>query len=156
MSRTRSLGNMTASEMFPSGLPSTRTPRQVVASFLRIAEGVAHRWIESRKGVLLLQMAPYEPKSGEIYIYDRQRDMWYLLSFESSPDGFSVESFEQVYREYRLLSYVEQPGPLQNLLHRPAAHAVVESAVTESMEHDLEMAALMEFVNARHSVEIVA
>jgi hypothetical protein len=42
-----------------------------VASFLKIAEGMAHRWIETRKGVLLLQMAPYQPDSGEIYIYDR-------------------------------------------------------------------------------------
>ena len=114
----RSLGTLSASEMFPSGLPSTRTARQVVASFLKIAEGVAHRWIETRKGVLLLQMAPYQPDSGEIYIYDRLRDMWFLLSFEHKLDGFSVETFEKVYREYRLLAYVEQPGLLENLLER--------------------------------------
>jgi hypothetical protein len=45
---TRSLGRMFASEMFPSGLPCTRSPRQVVASFLKIAKGVAHRWLETR------------------------------------------------------------------------------------------------------------
>ena len=38
-------------------------PRQVVASFLKAAEGVAHRWIDTRKGTLLLQMAPYQPDS---------------------------------------------------------------------------------------------
>ena len=62
----RSLGKMSASELFRSGLPSTRTRRQVVASFLKAAEGFAHRWIDTRKGTLLLQMAPYQPASGQI------------------------------------------------------------------------------------------
>ena len=153
----RNLGTLSASEMFSSGLPSTRTARQVVASFLKIAEGVAHRWIETRKGVLLLQMAPYQPDSGEIYIYDRLRDMWFLLSFEHKLDGFSVESFEKVYREYRLLSYVEQPGLLQNLLERPVVAAPapvgVEMVAPEFAAHDMEMAALTESVSAGHSAE---
>jgi hypothetical protein len=153
----RSLGTLSASEMFPSGLPSTRAARQVVASFLKIAEGVAHRWIETRKGVLLLQMAPYQPDSGEIYIYDRLRDMWFLLSFEHKLDGFSVESFEKVYREYRLLAYIEQPGLSQNLLERPVVAApvpvAVEAIAAESFAHDLEMAALMESVSAGHFAE---
>ena len=153
----RSLGKLSASEMFSSGLPSTRTARQVVASFLKIAEGMAHRWIETRKGVLLLQMAPYQPDSGEIYIYDRLRDMWFLLSFEHPLDGFSVESFEVVYREYRLLAYVEQPGLLQNLLERPVVAApvpvAVEMVAPEFAAHDLEMTALMESVSAGHLAE---
>jgi hypothetical protein len=150
----RSLGRMFASEMFPSGLPCTRSPRQVVASFLKIAEGVAHRWLETRKGVLLLQMAPYQPESGEIYIYDRLRDMWYLLSFESPLDGFSVDSFEKVYKEYKLLAYVEQPGLLKNLVERPVesvpapAPVPVGELAPDDLAHDLEMAALIESVNA--------
>jgi hypothetical protein len=145
---------MFASEMFPSGLPCTRIPRQIVASFLKIAEGVAHRWLETRKGVLLLQMAPYQPDSGEIYIYDRLRDMWYLLSFESPLDGFSVESFEKVYKEYKLLAYVEQPGLLQNLVERPVesvpapVSVPVAEVAPDDLAHDLEMAALIESVNA--------
>ena len=150
----RSLGRIFASEMFPSGLPCTRSPRQIVASFLKIAEGVAHRWLETRKGVLLLQMAPYQPESGEIYIYDRLRDMWYLLSFESPLDGFSVESFEKVYKEYKLLAYVEQPGLLKNLVERPVesvpapAPVPVAEVAPDDLAHDLEMAALIESVNA--------
>ena len=150
----RSLGRMFASEMFPSGLPCTRSPRQVVASFLKIAEGVAHRWLETRKGVLLLQMAPYQPESGEIYIYDRLRDMWYLLNFESPLDGFSVESFERVYKEYKLLAYVEQPGLLQNMVERgmepvsvPTPVGVAQVAPND-LPHDLEMAALIEALHA--------
>jgi hypothetical protein len=152
--RARSLGRMFASEMFLSGLPCTRSPRQVVASFLKIAEGVAHRWLETRKGVLLLQMAPYQSESGEIYIYDRLRDMWYLLSFESPLEGFSVDSFERVYKEYKLLAYVEQPGLLQNLVERRAesvsASARVPAAqvAPDDLAHNLEMAALIESLNA--------
>jgi hypothetical protein len=150
----RSLGKMSASELFRSGLPSTRTRRQVVASFLKAAEGVAHRWIDTRKGTLLLQMAPYQPASGQIYIYDRQRDMWYMLDFEDARESFSTETFEQVYREYKLLAYVEQPGLLQNLLdHRNASVAVSVAApgvsiAAADLDHDLEMVAFMETMNA--------
>ncbi len=157
---TRSLGKMSAAEMFRSGLPSTRTPRQVVASFLKAAEGVAHRWIDTRKGVLLLQMAPYQPASGEIYIYDRQRDMWYLLEFEVPVTGFDVELFEYVYREYKLLSYVEQPGLLQGLLDRPQASAptpIAAPAIANAdSDHDEEMAALMASISRGHIDEQIA
>ena len=157
---TRILGKMSAAEMFRSGLPSTRTPRQVVASFLKAAEGVAHRWIDTRKGVLLLQMAPYQPASGEIYIYDRQRDMWYLLEFEVPVTGFDVELFEHAYREYKLLSYVEQPGLLQGLLdRRPAADMISVAAPTVmdvDSDHDEEMAALMASISTGHIDEQIA
>jgi hypothetical protein len=156
----RSLGKMSASELFRSGLPSTRTRRQVVASLLKAAEGVAHRWIDTRKGTLLLQMAPYQPASGQIYIYDRQRDMWYMLDFEDARESFSVETFEQVYREYKLLAYVEQPGLLQNLLdHRTASVAVSVAApgvTAAAAEIDVEMAALMETMNAGPFMDQVA
>jgi hypothetical protein len=137
----RSLGKMSASELFRSGLPSTRTRRQVVASFLKAAEGVAHRWIDTRKGTLLLQMAPYQPASGQIYIYDRQRDMWYMLDFEVARESFSLETFEQVYREYKLLAYVEQPGLLQNLLDRRSDSVAAPdvSIAAADLDHDLEM-----------------
>ena len=144
----RSLGKMSASELFRSGLPSTRTRRQVVASFLKAAEGVAHRWIDTRKGTLLLQMAPYQPASGQIYIYDRQRDMWYMLDFEDPRESFSVETFEQVYREYKLLAYVEQPGLLQNLLDRRSDSVAAPGVSIAAGEIDVEMAAFMETMNA--------
>jgi hypothetical protein len=153
----RSLGKMSASELFRSGLPSTRTRRQVVASFLKAAEGVAHRWIDTRKGTLLLQMAPYQPASGQIYIYDRQRDMWYLLEFEVPLSGFNVELFEHVYREYKLLAYVEQPGLLQNLLDRRTVSVAAPgvSIATADLD-DLEMASFIEAVNGGHFADQLA
>jgi hypothetical protein len=99
-------------------------------------------------------MAPYRPASGEIYIYDRQRDMWYMLDFEDARESFSVETFEKVYREYKLLAYVEQPGLLQNLLDRRSDSVAVSvaapgvSIAAADLDHDLEMAAFMETMNA--------
>ena len=66
----------------------------------------------------------------------------------SSVDGFNVELFEHVYREYKLLAYVEQPGLLQNLLDRRTASVAVSvaapgvSIAAADLEHDLEMASL--------------
>jgi hypothetical protein len=85
---------------------------------------------------------PYQPASGQIYIYDRQRDMWYMLDFEDARESFSTETFEQVYREYKLLAYVEQPGLLQNLLdHRSDSVAAPGVTIAAAdLDHDLEMA----------------
>lgn len=115
MNSTRSFGAMTATPLFASSLPAPRTPSAVVRSFLDVAEGFAHRWIDTRKGILLLQMTPYTTDTGSIYIYDRDRDFWYRLSFEQIDDTFTVESFEQAYAEYRLAAYVGQPGLLLKL-----------------------------------------
>lgn len=112
----RTLGRISAVRLFPSGLPSTRTSQQVVTSFLNATESVAHRWIESRKGILVLAMVPFDSASGAIYVYDRQRDMWYMLSFEEMDSLFTLELFKQIYKEYRLHEYMIQPGLVLNLL----------------------------------------
>jgi hypothetical protein len=117
----RSFGRITASALWTSGLPQTRTVREVVFTFLKVSEGVALRWYDSRKGIMLLVNAPYQPASGAVYIYDRQRDMWYALHFESIDCTFTVELFEQAYKEYKLLNYVIQPGLLLNLLEKKQA-----------------------------------
>jgi hypothetical protein len=81
-------------------------------TFLRIGEAIATRWIQTPKGVLLLQMVPDDPGSGAIYIFDVHREDWYLLSFEGCEDQFTSELFDQAFTEYKLFSYVEQPGML--------------------------------------------
>ena len=112
----RSLGTMTVSPLFPSDLPAPRSSAEVVSSFLVTSEGYAHRWLDARKGTLVLVMCPHDPASGSIYIYDRQRDFWFRLTFEAIDDTFTVESFEAAYKEYKLLSYIEQPGLLLNFI----------------------------------------
>ena len=55
---------------------------EIVTAFLGLGEAIATRWIETRKGVLLLQMVPDDGASGAIYVFDRQHEQWYMLSFE--------------------------------------------------------------------------
>jgi hypothetical protein len=92
---------------------------QTIAAFLEIGEAIATRWIQTSKGVLLLQMVPEDKASGAIYVLDRERDDWYMLSFEGCEDQFTSEEFDRVFSEYDLFRFVEQPG----LLLSPLANA---------------------------------
>jgi len=94
---------------------------EIVATFLELGEAIATRWIETRKGLLLLQMVPDDGASGAIYVFDRQREQWYLLSFEECEDQFTSEKFDRAFSEYDLFRLVEQPGLLLSQL--PAANA---------------------------------
>jgi hypothetical protein len=85
----------------------------VINEFLTIGDAVAARWIQMPKAILLLQMAPENPASGAIYVYDRLRQEFYLLSFEGAEDDLTVDDFSQLLPEYNLLRYVEQPALLQ-------------------------------------------
>jgi hypothetical protein len=107
-----SLGKMSAYEILNWREQAAGTTDEIVAAFLQIGEAIAARWIETRKGVLLLQMAPDDVASGAIYIFDRQRDQWFLLSFEACEDQFTAEKFDRAFTEYDLFRLVEQPGLL--------------------------------------------
>jgi len=85
----------------------------VIEAFLDIGEAVAARWIQMPTAVLLLQMAPDNPASGAIYVYDRLRQDFYMLSFEGAEDTLTREDFAQLLPEYNLLRYAEQPALLQ-------------------------------------------
>lgn len=85
----------------------------VIREFLAIGDAVAARWIQMPQGILLLQMAPGNPASGAIYLYDRLRQEFYLLSFEGAEDDLTVDEFSQLLPEYNLLRYAEQPALLQ-------------------------------------------
>jgi hypothetical protein len=108
----RSLGKMSAYKMFNWRDRTASTIQQTISDFLEVGEAIATRWIQTPKGVLLLQMAPENTASGAIYVFDRQRDDWYMLSFEGCEDQFTSEQFDQIFSEYKLFSYVEQPGLL--------------------------------------------
>ena len=85
----------------------------VINEFLTIGDAVAARWIQMPKAILLLQMAPENPASGAIYVYDRLRQEFYLLSFEGAEDDLTVDEFSQLLPEYNLLRYAERPALLQ-------------------------------------------
>ncbi len=112
-----SRGNMSADRLFSLeelGLANSEPYVDlVIHEFLKIGEAVAGRWIQMPKGVLFLQKAPENPASGAIYVYDRQSQELYMLSFEGDEDHLTVEDFSQLFTEYNLLRYAEQPGLLR-------------------------------------------
>ena len=113
----RSRGNMTPHRLFSVrdmglGNPEPHVDR-VIKVFLGIGEAVAARWIQMPKAILLLQMAPENPASGAIYMYDRLHQDFYMLSFEGAEDTLTLEDFSQLLPEYNLLQYAEQPAMLQ-------------------------------------------
>ena len=111
-----SLGKMSAYKMFNWRDRAAGSVDQTVAAFLEVGEAVATRWIQTAKGVLLLQMVPGNSASGAIYVFDRMRDDWYMLSFKGCEDQFTSEEFDRVFSEYKLFRLVEQPGLLLSQL----------------------------------------
>ena len=107
-----SLGKMSAYKMMNWRDQSASSIEEIIAAFLELGEAIATRWIETRKGVLLLQMVPDDGASGAIYLFDRQREQWYMLSFEECEDRFTSEKFDRTFSEYDLFRLVEQPGLL--------------------------------------------
>jgi hypothetical protein len=121
----KSRGNITPHRLFSVrelglGNPEPHVDR-VINAFLGIGEAVAARWIQMPKAILLLQMAPENPASGAIYVYDRPRQDFYMLSFEGAEDTLTLEEFAELLPEYNLLRYAEQPALLQVAFHSAAA-----------------------------------
>jgi hypothetical protein len=100
----RSLGKMFAYPLIDWRDQAKDSIQQDVAAFLEIGEAIATRWIQTPKGIMLLQMVPGDIASGAIYVLDRVRQVWYMLSFEAK--------FDRAFCEYKLFSYVDQPGLL--------------------------------------------
>lgn len=112
-----SRGNITPHRLFSVKELGVGNPEPnvdlVIKEFLAIGDAVAARWIQMPQGILLLQMAPENPASGAIYVYDRLRQEFYLLSFEGAEDDLTLDEFSQLLPEYDLLRYAEQPALLQ-------------------------------------------
>jgi hypothetical protein len=113
----RSLGKMSVYKMLDWRDRATESLQQTVDQFLEIGEAIATRWIQTNKGLMLLQMVPGNSSSGAVYVFDRQREVWYMLSFEGCEDQFTSASFDRTFCEYKLFSYVDQPGLLLAQLH---------------------------------------
>ena len=81
-----SLGKMSAYTILDWQDRAASSIEQTVAAFLEIGEAIATRWIQTAKGVLLLQMVPGDSASGAIYILDRRRDQLEIVPV--LPSGF--------------------------------------------------------------------
>jgi hypothetical protein len=92
------------------GLRKEASIEHVMKVFLNIGEGLASRWIEMPRCVLLLQSVPDSPASGAIYLYDRERHVFYLIVFEHGRDDtLTTAEFEELVAEYDLLGCAENP-----------------------------------------------
>ncbi|MBN9617600.1 MAG: hypothetical protein J0G35_18705 [Acidobacteriales bacterium] len=118
---TRSLGKLTAYPLMDWHDQAKQSIQEDVAAFLELGEAIATRWIQTQKGVMLLQMVPGVIASGSIYVLDRIRQVWYMLSFEACDSDFTKEKFDRAYCEYKLFHYVDQPGLLLDRI--PVGHA---------------------------------
>lgn len=110
-------GNMCPYRMFSVREMGLSNPEPYVEhaihEFLKLGEAVAARWIQMPRGILLFQMAPENPASGAIYVYDRERQEFYMLGFEGPDDCLTLDEFFQLVSEYSLLRYAEQPRLLR-------------------------------------------
>ncbi len=107
------------------GIGSRSTRWQVLAAFLKAAEGRAERLVEHRNGVLLLQSILDRPHSGAIYLYSEPHRSFYMLSFDRD-DDFSGHEFDDVFEKYNLERLIAAglPGDQRRIPHhrRSAKH----------------------------------
>lgn len=95
------------------GLRKDASVEHVVKVFLAVGEGMAARWIEMPRGILLLQTIPGELASGAIYLYDRERHLFFFVDFvEGRNDSFTPAEFDQLVSEYDLVSCTANPALL--------------------------------------------
>ena len=120
---TLSRGNMSIHRLFHAeeiGVSKEPNLDRLVKVFMQISEGIAMRWIQMPKGLLLLVMVPKNPASGAIYIYDRVEQYFSLLSFEGADDTLTVQEFDSLLGEYQMLDYAANPALFRPSIQKPA------------------------------------
>jgi hypothetical protein len=120
---SRSRGNISIHQLFHAeeiGVSKEPNLDRLVKVFLQVSEGTAARWIQMPKGMLLLVMVPDNPASGAIYIYDRVRQEFSLVSFEGADDTLTTQDFDGLLGEYELLEYAANPGLIRASIRQPA------------------------------------
>jgi len=95
------------------GLRKDASVEHVVKVFLTVGEAMAARWIEMPRGILLLQTVPDQPASGAIYLYDRERHIFFFVDFvRGQNDALTATEFDQLVAEYDLVSWAANPAKL--------------------------------------------
>jgi len=93
------------------GLRKDASVEHVVKVFLNVGEAMAARWIELPRGILLLQAVPDQPASGAIYLYDRERHIFFFVNFvDGRDDTLTAAEFDQLVAEYDLVSWTANPA----------------------------------------------
>jgi len=85
----------------------------------RVAEAQIVRWVQFPAGALFFTLAPDDPESGSVYVFDRRNGVFYWLNFEDEKwGGYSIAEFEDLNRAYRLTALAQRPGLLRRLSAR--------------------------------------
>lgn len=93
------------------GLRKDASVEHVVKVFLNVGEAMAARWIEMPRGILLLQAVPDQPASGAIYLYDRERHIFFFVDFVNGRDDtMTAAEFDELVAEYDLVSCTANPA----------------------------------------------
>lgn len=72
------------------------------------------RWIQLPRTLLVLQMAPDDPGSGEIFIYDRRNGTWFRIDFEDQNyGGYTQAQFDLLVTRPPFLRLAEKPWLLE-------------------------------------------
>ena len=120
----RRLGKLSVYHLFDWRNCVGDTIKETIEAFLSdggVGEQVAARWIEAPKGVMILQMVKGDPECGGIFVFDREREQWYMLDFERFDHRLTPSLFDRIFCEYKLFAYIEQPGLLLSRLARTHA-----------------------------------
>ena len=103
---------------------------EIVARFLALGEGVVGHWVEYARGLLLFVMAPGDDRSGEFYVYDRQKgNFWLLNLMDNVFGGYSIGEMRQKMRDFHLHELAENPMRLKDLRHLAKSFCGFEKAV---------------------------
>jgi hypothetical protein len=95
------------------GLRKEANVDHVIKVFLTVGEAIAARWIEMPRGILLLQTVPDEPASGAIYLYDRERHIFFFVDFfRGRNDALTATEFDHLVTEYDLIARTANPALL--------------------------------------------
>ena len=93
------------------GLRKDASIEHVVKVFVNIGEAMAARWIEMPRGILLLQAVLDQPASGAIYLYDRERHIFFFVDFvDGRNDSLTAAEFDQLVTDYDLVSWTANPA----------------------------------------------
>ena len=102
------------------GLRKDASVEHVVKVFLNVGEAMAARWIEMPRGILLLQAVLDQPASGAVYLYDRERHIFFFVDFaEGRDDALTVAEFDQLVAEYDLVWWTANPEVLRAAVTQP-------------------------------------
>jgi hypothetical protein len=74
------------------------------------------RWVQFPAGALFFTLAPEDPESGAVYVFDRRTGVFYLIHFNDQKwGGHSLAEYETLERTCRLTLLAQQPRLLKRL-----------------------------------------